>query len=61
MGSPAGMPERDSTPPLVCRGCEKPLELCCFCDRDDCSVAVCFKCEATALLQWTPPLHAHGG
>jgi hypothetical protein len=51
--------EREET--LICRGCQRAIEWCSFCDEDDCAAAVCFYCLVVALGESAPRVHTHGG
>ncbi len=33
-----------STEVVVCSGCDRGIECCAFCDREDCVVAICERC-----------------
>jgi hypothetical protein len=46
---------------LVCKGCNRTIEWCSFCDRTDCAVAVCYGCMLVDLRESIPQPHAHGG
>jgi hypothetical protein len=47
--------------PLTCSECRRGIDCCCFCDEEDCQVAVCYPCLMTALRLAVHQPHAHGG
>jgi hypothetical protein len=50
-----------AAPAVVCAGCDKAIDCCACCERQDCPTAICYRCLAVALRQATPQLHDHGG
>lgn len=50
-----------TSPTLACCGCGRTIELCAFCERDECAVATCSVCLRLALGQAMTQPHAHGG
>jgi hypothetical protein len=46
---------------VVCADCDREIEMCCFCQDEDCRVAVCDPCMRTALHESMKQPHAHGG
>ena len=55
------MQDDDRVRILVCKGCDRGIEWCSFCDEADCAAAVCYRCLVIALGEATPELHTHGG
>lgn len=45
----------------ICSACGKTTEVCAFCERSDCSHAVCYRCLRVALGQSLDHPHDHGG
>jgi hypothetical protein len=50
-----------STEVLVCAGCDRRVEWCAFCDREDCPVAICERCVQVELREEVAEPHGHGG
>ncbi len=46
---------------LVCRGCDREIELCAFCDSEGCEEAVCYRCLIVDLGETVAQPHGHGG
>lgn len=44
-----------------CKGCNREIEECAFCDEPGCPVAICDGCVNRELKQRLPQPHAHGG
>jgi hypothetical protein len=51
----------EPTETLVCLECRAEVECCAFCERDDCSETICYKCLRIALGQALAQPHVHGG
>ena len=54
MSDPTGAKER-------CKGCNREIEVCEFCEEPECSAAICYTCQNIELKQTLPHPHAHGG
>ena len=50
-----------TSPTLACCDCGRTIDLCAFCDRDECAVASCHVCIRLALGEALAHPHAHGG
>jgi hypothetical protein len=48
-------------PQTSCRDCERSLEACAFCERQECPEAVCFQCLRVGLKESIAEPHGHGG
>ena len=46
---------------IVCADCDRRIEICCFCQEEECTVAICDRCVRTALRESIKTPHAHGG
>jgi hypothetical protein len=46
---------------VACSGCEKGMDFCSCCDREDCSVCICYSCLTVELRVSLPQPHEHGG
>jgi hypothetical protein len=46
---------------FVCRGCDREIEACAFCEADDCGEAICYRCLIVDLRETVPQPHQHGG
>jgi hypothetical protein len=46
---------------IVCAGCDRELEVCSFCEDEDCEAPTCYRCMIIELKEASPPLHGHGG
>jgi hypothetical protein len=46
---------------LVCAGCDRELEVCAFCETEDCAEATCYRCLIVELREFLPHPHEHGG
>jgi hypothetical protein len=47
--------------PSRCVDCDRDVELCFFCEREDCEHALCYRCVVQALGEFVPQPHGHGG
>lgn len=45
----------------ACRRCERRVETCACCERDDCADPICYRDLIYELGQSIPVLHTHGG
>jgi hypothetical protein len=55
---------RNGTQPaavVVCSGCDKGMDFCSCCDREDCPVCICYSCLTVELRVSLPQPHEHGG
>jgi hypothetical protein len=50
-------PER----PVRCTRCDSRIELCAFCESEDCGRAICYRCLRQELKQSLAQPHPHGG
>jgi hypothetical protein len=50
-----------STGTVKCKGCEREIDICEFCQQPECPVAICYYCQNRELKQTVPQPHAHGG
>jgi hypothetical protein len=55
------MPSADEEVALVCTRCGTLLEVCAFCERDDCAHMSCYRCLRVDLGQSMDHPHEHGG
>ncbi|MGH2662803.1 MAG: hypothetical protein ACRDH8_08330 [Actinomycetota bacterium] len=46
---------------IICSGCDREVEECAFCERDDCGTPICFRCMLFELKEDLPTPHDHGG
>lgn len=46
---------------LTCTRCGASVELCAFCERDDCRHTICYRCLRIELRQSMAHPHVHGG
>jgi hypothetical protein len=46
---------------LVCKGCERGIEVCAFCDEDGCGEEICYRCLLVELGETVSQPHQHGG
>jgi len=46
---------------LTCMRCGVVVELCAFCERDDCRHTICYRCLRIQLGQSMAQPHLHGG
>jgi hypothetical protein len=46
---------------LVCKGCDRQLEVCAFCEAEDCGDATCYRCLVADLGETVAHPHEHGG
>jgi hypothetical protein len=44
-----------------CKGCNREIDECAFCDEPDCPAAMCDGCVNRELKQRLPQPHDHGG
>jgi len=44
-----------------CKGCNREIDECAFCDEPGCPAAICHDCVNRELKQRLPQPHAHGG
>ena len=45
-----------------CKGCDREIDICAFCQEPGCAAAICYGCQNRELRQTVPqPPHAHGG
>ena len=44
-----------------CKGCDREIDECAFCEEPECAVAICYRCENIELKQTLPHPHDHGG
>ncbi len=52
-------PDQGPAPP--CDRCGTLVGLCAFCQREECSHPMCYRCVRIALRQEIPQPHRHGG
>jgi hypothetical protein len=45
----------------ACGSCGRDVEVCFFCERQDCDDAQCYRCVVVALGEFVPQPHDHGG
>jgi hypothetical protein len=45
----------------VCAICSREIEVCAFCEGEDCRACICFRCMITTLGHALPQPHTHGG
>jgi hypothetical protein len=45
----------------TCRGCGVAVECCAFCEQDDCTETICYRCLRTQFRESLPQPHIHGG
>jgi hypothetical protein len=45
----------------VCAGCDREVEVCAFCETDDCGEATCYRCMIVELGETVLSPHEHGG
>lgn len=46
---------------LVCKGCDRGIDACAFCDEEDCGDAICYRCMVVELGETIAGPHEHGG
>ncbi len=46
---------------LTCTRCGVTVELCAFCEREECPEAICYRCLRMGLGESMAQPHAHGG
>jgi len=44
-----------------CRQCRIAVDLCAFCQKEDCPHPMCYRCVRIVLRQEIPQPHVHGG
>ena len=44
-----------------CKGCNREIDVCEFCEQPGCPAAICYYCVNRELKQTQPHPHAHGG
>ncbi|HSS94762.1 MAG TPA: hypothetical protein VLR46_12365 [Candidatus Dormibacteraeota bacterium] len=44
-----------------CKGCQREIEVCAFCEQPGCPAAICYDCQNRELKQTLAHPHAHGG
>lgn len=54
-------PTKETPPILICTNCGVILEICAFCERDQCPEAICYRCLRIALGESMAEPHVHGG
>ena len=52
--------EAETATEMSCSRCERGIDVCAFCDRSGCAVAVCYGCMIEALDQAAPRSSEHG-
>jgi hypothetical protein len=62
------MADPDTKPPTGgavdaprCGGCGRVVEVCAFCEAEDCGNTACFHCILVDLREAIPEPHGHGG
>lgn len=55
------MTPQASTEKTKCKGCDRVIDICEFCERPGCPVAICYDCQNRELGQTVAQPHAHGG
>lgn len=45
----------------TCKECSTALEVCAFCEKENCPHMTCYRCLRIALRQEVPQPHHHGG
>jgi len=40
---------------LVCEGCGRSVDVCAFCDSEDCNEVICYRCVLYELGEARPP------
>jgi hypothetical protein len=48
-------------PQVVCRGCDRQIEACAFCETEECAEAICYRCLTVELGETVVTPHTHGG
>ncbi len=46
---------------VVCARCGIAIELCAFCEHDECRGPLCYRCVRVAMAQEVRQPHVHGG
>lgn len=46
---------------VKCKGCDRMIEICEFCEKPECPAAICYDCQNRELKQTLHHPHAHGG
>jgi len=44
-----------------CKGCDREIDECAFCEDPDCPDAICYRCDNSELKQTLLHPHDHGG
>jgi len=44
-----------------CKGCEREIDECAFCEEPDCAAPICYRCDNSELKQTLLHPHDHGG
>ena len=44
-----------------CKGCDREIDECAFCEEPDCAAAICYRCDNSELKQTLLHPHDHGG
>jgi hypothetical protein len=44
-----------------CKGCDREIDVCAFCEQQGCRSAICYRCQNSELKQTLLHPHAHGG
>ena len=44
-----------------CSHCDRLIEVCTFCEREECESPSCYRCLVVELREYVPQPHAHGG
>jgi hypothetical protein len=44
-----------------CASCERDIEVCFVCEREDCPEGRCYRCVVIDLREFLPQPHLHGG
>ncbi len=55
------VPSGEHSALLRCMRCGRGIELCAFCERDDCGHVICYRCLRLELRQSIAQPHTHGG
>jgi hypothetical protein len=45
----------------TCPSCDRAVERCACCEREDCPTITCYRCMVLELRQFLPHPHLHGG
>jgi hypothetical protein len=44
-----------------CSHCDRLIEVCTFCEREECGTQSCYRCLVVELREFVPQPHTHGG